>query len=473
MEIIDSEILYDSFFSQNHHKYLQQDQQIGKFFKYGIFFFTVGTTVSFLFPLVHVNAKELLKEKINEKFITTDGLEFQKLFQQIDYRPNKTVKNVVKKVVKQIVTSSNSITGTIEFGQVIDLTPFFEKLFSTQGTVEIIDLPPQQKLFVVQKVLSSFQQLNQYLYANRIALIRGGFFGIGLGQLQAAKKTFDIFQSFLPNKNEQKEREDDEKNNNLFKTLLIGTGTKITGLLSNPYLLLSFLGIYLVKGKFPFPETAQQYDQLPVPVKPLFKKPSKTQRFLDYYIKPIYNFKSPLPYVIIGSIILYFYKGQIIAFITQKSEARTAFGELASIMMNQLKNQFSEFVAFVKSTNSVFTEQIKNNQKEYTETIKENKQELKQNLQEQKENLKNVQAELKYCSLNKEKITLGLQECSLKYNYARTYFENNLLKSNSHTVGDISVGIEQAAKQEAERILPTLQQDVQPIPIPENIKKNK
>jgi hypothetical protein len=38
-------------------------------------------------------------------------------------------------------------------------------------------------------------------------------------------------------------------------------------------------------------------------------------------------------------------------------------------MMNQLKNQFTEFVSFVKNTNTIFVEQLKNTQKEYTENI--------------------------------------------------------------------------------------------------------
>ena len=385
MEIIDSEIVFESFFSQNDQKYLQQEEQLVKFFKCGIFIFTVGTTVYFLFPLLHVNAKELLKQKSCEKIITVDGSEFQKLFHQVDYRPTKIVKKNVQKIVKNITHSNSStITGTIEFGQVIDLTPFFQSIFSTKNTVEVLELPTQQKLLFTHKLISSFQKINDYILINKVALLKGGFFGIGLGELKVAKKGFDLVKSFLQNK----EKEDaQETKKNFIKSVAIGTGASVTALLANPYLLMSLVAIYLIKGKIPSPQTSQEYDKLPEPVKPLFKKPSTKQRFFDYYLKPIYQFNSPLPYVIIGSIILYFYKGKIIAFIENKSEARTAFGEIASIMMNQLKNQFTEFVAFVKSTNSVFTEQMKNSQKEYTENIKENKQELKQNLQEQKEQI--------------------------------------------------------------------------------------
>jgi hypothetical protein len=428
----------------------------------------------FLFPILSNAQISAIKDLPINEFIEYDGVKVRKLFKTIDYRQKKVLKNIVQEIANDN-TIMNSIQANIEinpFGGVLDLTPILEKLFSftnKQNSVKIIELEPQQKLVLLNQVMYSFQQLkNYYLGNNKLILLTGGFLGVGFNEIQIAKKGFDFVKKFLDKKEREKEVETKRQNNNL------GSLLAFTNLFTNPFVAVPIIMVIVLKGRIPAPKTPKDYDELPEPLKPLFKKPSKQQRFIEYYVKPIYNFRSPIPYVIVGGIIIYFSKGKLIAFFGNTDQYRSAFGEITSIMMNQLKNQFSEFVNFVKSTNSIFVEQLKTMQREASENFKETKQTLKENLGEQKVNLKQKEEELKTCQSNKEKITLGYQECSLRYQYARDYFEQYLVENNnSNNVDSISDGIQENAKKQTERILPGLKQDVTEINIMDVDNKNK
>jgi hypothetical protein len=345
----------------------------------------------------------------------------------------------------------------------LDLNPILKQLFNknnSENLTKIIEM--ESPNIVLDQIIYSLLLVKNSIRNNRIALISGGFLGLGLGELHTAKKGFDFVKNFLDKRKEREERKNSEKNGSLAAASIAAIG----GIVTNPFIALPIVIIILLKGKLPLPRTAQDYDLLPEPVKPLFKEPSNTKKFLDYYIRPIYNFKTPVPYIIIGGIIIYLNKGQILAFITNRDDYKSAFGEITSIMMNQLKNQFTEFVSFVKNTNTIFVEQLKNTQKEYTENIKETKDTLKENIIEHKAHIKERESELKFCNLNKEKLMLGYQECNLKYGYAREYFQQNLLQnnmnSNNNNVGTITAGVEENIRLQAEKFLPLLTQDVTP-----------
>lgn len=458
----------------------EQDQKTLKILNY-IFLIGFATiVVVVLFPYVS-NAKEGIKNIKKEEFIQYGDKTFRKLYSQKDYRNIKPVKQLLKNTIKQeIKRTSSQITGTIEFAPlgVIDLNPILSELFSTkkknETLIQVIQVEPTKVYLLLSQVVYCFKKINNYVKVNKIAFLSGGFLGFGLGELATAKKGFDVVKSFLDKRSEKKEEKE-----NVAKKVAMASIAGLGGVIGNPLIILPIVAIIILKGRFPGPKTIQEFDELPEPIKPFFKKPNKLKRFTDYYIRPIYNLKTPLPYCVVGCFIIYFNKGKIMAFIANRDQYRSAFGEITSIMMGQLKNQFVEFVSFVKNTNTIFVDQLRTSQKDYNDSIKEGKDTLKEIVKEQKNIIQNKNDELKSCTINKEKLSLGYQECALRYNYAKDYFEQNLLHSTStlNQVGPFTIEIDQNAKLQAERILPSLKLDITQetlvVPIPFGTKEGK
>lgn len=394
-------------------------------------------------------------------------------FKTIDYRPKKAIKKAIKKTIKKTLENSSIKNVSIEvspFG-VIDLNNIIKKLFSNnQNSIaisELVDKKPEIANKLLNKVMNTIAKTKHSVLKNRVTIltgISGGFFGIGAGELHVAKKVFDFTKNMLSKEEEKKKEREKNKEAMNFGPLL-GTLGGVVGTATSPYILAPILITILLRGKIHGPKNAKEFDQLPEPLKPLFKKPSKGKRFIDYYIRPIYNFNTPLPYFIIGGTITYFYKGKLIAFITNKDEYRSSFGEIASIMMRQVKHQFSEFVTFVKNNNIIIIEELRRAGEQYNNLVKNDKKEDKETIQEQKSTIKEKETELQVCNSNKGKLERGYAECSIKYNYAREnfqqhLFENQLPMSTSKDEKYSLDRITQSIKEHTQRVLPALVQDV-------------
>ena len=337
----------------------EQDKITENLLKKVTFIIVLATGVVLLSPYIS-NAQTILTNVNKNDVIEHGATTFRKLYREKDYR---TIKKVIKKTLKSNLQPSKKaeifLKANIEctpFG-VIDLNPILTQLFSKEKNgINLIDVKPERINLVLSKLMYSFYEVKKYSIKNRLALLSGGFLGFGLGELHTAKKGFDVVRNFLDKRKEEEKKREDDK---IEKKSKLGNILGLAGVLTNPLIALPIILIILLRGRLPFPKTSQEYDELPEPVKPLFEKPSKSKRFKDYYIRPLFNLKSPIPYCIVGGCILYFNKGKVYAFLTNSDQYRSAFGEITSIMMNQLKNEFTEFVSFVKNK-SIMTNMITN-----------------------------------------------------------------------------------------------------------------